>query len=79
MNRPSQTIRTASFGEPMTQYVFVPLSDDLLFDTPEKITGPLVAFNPEFRIDLKIDTQNVNQPCKTLTSKSDKNAATRGE
>jgi hypothetical protein len=30
----------------MPTYVFVPLSDELLFNCPEKITGPLVPYNP---------------------------------
>ena len=35
----------------MSTYVFVPLSDDLIFDFPEKIKGPLIPFNPHSMIE----------------------------
>jgi len=31
----------------MSRYVFVPLSDELLYDHPERITGPIVPYHPD--------------------------------
>jgi len=30
----------------MSRYVFVPLSDELLYDHPERIAGPIVPYHP---------------------------------
>jgi hypothetical protein len=42
----------------MTTYVFVPLSDDMIFNHPEKIRGPLVAFNPDCIISNPASTKS---------------------
>ena len=39
----------------MTTYVFVPLSDELIFNHPEKITGPLVPFNAASMVENRED------------------------
>ena len=45
-------------GEKVTRYIFVPLSDDMIYNNPEKITGPLVAFNPQHALEsLDLSTQ----------------------
>ncbi len=31
----------------MSRYVFVPLSDELLYDHPERIAGPIVPYHPD--------------------------------
>ena len=51
------TSGTKKTGKLMTTYVFVPLSDDMIFNHPEKIRGPLVAFNPDSIISAPVTTK----------------------
>lgn len=32
----------------MSQYIFVPLTDELLYEHPELVTGPIVPYNPQW-------------------------------
>ncbi len=34
----------------MSKIVFVPVSDELLFEHPERIVGPLVPYHPGMRV-----------------------------
>lgn len=49
----------------MTTYVFVPLTDELLFNNPEKIRGPLVPYNPASVTNLPETGQ---QPCGAVSA-----------
>lgn len=48
----------------MDQVVFVPLSDDILFDHPELINGPLVPYTPGMNVD---PARVTDAPCSPAT------------
>lgn len=39
----------------MSKIVFVPVSDELLFEHPERIVGPLVPYHPGMRVGAAAD------------------------
>ncbi|KAA3631994.1 MAG: hypothetical protein DWQ08_04130 [Proteobacteria bacterium] len=43
----------------MVNVVFVPVSDELLFDHPEYIKTPLVPYQPGMRLTPAVSTRNV--------------------
>ncbi len=44
----------------MTNKIFIPLSDDLIYEHPELILGPIMAFDPANRQDSGSSNARVN-------------------